>query len=231
MPIKKSKYRQQEKGKLGRYHATHRGTSVVQTDPAAPSSASAAADGVGDDHGGSVTSDVDESGSAEAIAAAALVSVSPTVKQLTHAEEDARRGAISFLHHHMGSPGKTSNTSTVQAITTRLDLPKGAGPQAVRRMLVQKRKREEKQKEASSISSSSSSGNCTVLQPRSVGKTKVSLAAAKIFSHAVRIGMGHKIRRLFRGSFLIMFGTLSPSHPSQTLALLLSPWSSSSTYY
>ena len=83
---------------------------------------------MGDDHGGSGASGVDESGSAEAIAAAALVSMNPPVKQLTLAEEAAQCGAISFLYHQMGSPGKTSNTSTVQAITTRLDLPKGAGP-------------------------------------------------------------------------------------------------------
>ena len=126
---------------------------------------------MGDDRGGSGASGVDESGSAEAIAAAALVSMNPPVKQLTRAEEAARRGAISFLHHQMGSPGKTSDTATVQAITTRLDLPKGAGPQAVRRTLVRKRKREEQQKAARS-SSSSSSDDCTVLRPQRSGKPK-----------------------------------------------------------
>ena len=143
IPFKKGKYRQKGKGKLGRYHATCQSTSVVQTAPAAASSASAATDREGDNRGGSGASGVDESGSAEAIAAAALVLMNPPVKQLTHAEEAARRGAISFLQHQMGSPGKTSDTATVQAITTRLDLPKGAGPQAVRRTLVQKRKRME----------------------------------------------------------------------------------------
>ena len=80
---------------------------MVRTAPAAASSARAAADGVVDDRGGSGASGVDESGSADAIAASALVSMNPPVKQLTHAEESARRGAISFLHHQMGSPGKT----------------------------------------------------------------------------------------------------------------------------
>ena len=136
MPFKKGKYRQQGKGKLGRYPATCQGTSVVQTAPAAASSSSAAADRVGDDRGGSGASGIDESDSAEAIAAAALVSMNPPVKQLTRSEEADRRGAISFLNHQMGSPVKTSNTATVQAITTRLNLPKGAGPQAVRRTLV-----------------------------------------------------------------------------------------------
>ena len=109
---------------------------MVQTAPAAASSARAAADGVGNDHGGSGASGIDKSGSAETIAAAALVSMNPPVKQLTHAEEAAQRGAISFLHRQMSSPGKTSDTATVQAITTRLDLPKGIGPQAVRRTLL-----------------------------------------------------------------------------------------------
>ena len=136
MPFKKGKYIQQGKGKLGRYHTTCRGTNVVRTAPAADSSASAAADRVGDNRGGSGTSGVDESGSAEAIAAAALVSINPPMKQLTRAEEADRRGAISFLHHQMGSPGKTSDTATVQAITTRLDLPKSAGRQAVRRLIL-----------------------------------------------------------------------------------------------
>ena len=116
---------------------------MVQTAPAATSSASAAADGFGDDRGGSDASGVDKSGSAEAIAAAALVSMKPPVKQLMCAEETARLSAISFLHHQMVSPGKTSNTATVQAITTCLDLPKGDGPLAVRRTLGRKRKREE----------------------------------------------------------------------------------------
>ena len=89
----------------------------------------------------------------------------------------------------MGSPGKTSNTATVQAITTHLDLPKGAGPQAVRRTLVRKRKREEQQKAARS---SSSSGDCTVRRPRRAGKPKVGLAVAKMFAHAVRMGMGQR---------------------------------------
>ena len=53
MPFKKGKYRQQGKGKLGRYHATRRCTSVVRTATTAASSASAAVDGVGDDRGGS----------------------------------------------------------------------------------------------------------------------------------------------------------------------------------
>ena len=88
---------------------------MVRTSPAAASSASADADGVGDDRGDSGASGVDKSGSAEAIAAASLVSMNPPVKQLTHAEEAAQRSAISFLHHQMGSPGKTSNTATVQA--------------------------------------------------------------------------------------------------------------------
>ena len=79
MPFKKGKYRQQRKGKLGRYHTTHQGTSVVQTAPAATSSASAAADGFGDDRGGSDASGVDKSGSAEAIVAAVLVSMNPPV--------------------------------------------------------------------------------------------------------------------------------------------------------
>ena len=77
MPFKKGKYRQQGKGKLRRYHATHRGTSVVRTAPTAANSAIAAADGVGDDRGDSGASCVDKSGSAEAIAAAALVSMNP----------------------------------------------------------------------------------------------------------------------------------------------------------
>ena len=68
MPFKKGKYRQKLKGKLGRYHATRRGTSVVQTAPAAASSSSAAADRVGDNRGGSGASGIDESNSAEAIA-------------------------------------------------------------------------------------------------------------------------------------------------------------------
>ena len=59
---------------------------MVQTAPAAASSASAAANRVGDDRGGSGASGVDKSGSAEAIAAAALVSMNPPVKQLTSAE-------------------------------------------------------------------------------------------------------------------------------------------------
>ena len=63
---------------------------MVRTDPAAASSASAAADGVGDKHGGSGASGVDESCSAEAIASATLVSMDPPVKQLTRAEEAAR---------------------------------------------------------------------------------------------------------------------------------------------
>ena len=142
---------------------------MVRTTPAAASSTSAAADGVGDDRGCSGASGVDESSSAEAIAAVALVSMNPPVKQLTRAEEAAQRGRISLLHHQMGSPGKTSDTVTVQAITTRLDLPKGAGPQAVQRTLVQKRKRKEQQKAARS---SSSSGDCTVRRPRRAGKPK-----------------------------------------------------------
>ena len=77
MPFKKGKYRQQGKGKLGQYHATHQGTSVVRTAPAAASSASAAADRVGDDRGGSGASSVNESGSAEAIAADALELMNP----------------------------------------------------------------------------------------------------------------------------------------------------------
>ena len=116
---------------------------MVRTAPTAASSASLAADGVGDDRGDSGTSGVDKSGSAEAITAAVLVSMNPSMKHLTSAEEAARRGAISFLHHQMVSPGKTSNTATVQAITTCLDLPKGDGPLAVRRTLGRKRKREE----------------------------------------------------------------------------------------
>ena len=92
----------------------------------------------------------------------------------------------------MGSPGKTSNTATVQAITTRIDLIKGAGPQAVRRTLVQKRKPEEQQKAESSSSSISSSGNCTVRRPQTAGKPKVGLSAAKMFAHAVRMGMGQR---------------------------------------
>ena len=80
---------------------------MVRTAPAAASSAIASADEVGDDPGGSGASGVNESGSVEAIVAAALVSMNPPVKQLTRAEEVARRGAISFLHHQMGSPGKT----------------------------------------------------------------------------------------------------------------------------
>ena len=45
--------------------------------------------GVGDDRGGRGASGVDESGSAEAIAAAALVSMKPPVKQLTRADKYA----------------------------------------------------------------------------------------------------------------------------------------------
>ena len=108
---------------------------MVRTATTAASSTSAALDGVGDDRGGIGASGVNKRGSAEAIVAAALVSMNPPVKQLTRAEEVARRGAISFLHHQMGSPGKTSDTATVQAITTRLNLPKGAGPQAVRKYI------------------------------------------------------------------------------------------------
>ena len=102
MPFKKGKYRKQGKGKLGRYHATRRGNNVVQTSPAAANSASAAADGVGDNRGDSGVSCVDESGSAEAIAAAVLVLMDPPMKQLTRAEEAAQRGAISspeFVPH------------------------------------------------------------------------------------------------------------------------------------
>ena len=77
MPFKKGKYRKQGKGKLGRYHATRLGNNVVQTSPAAANSASAAADGVGDNRGDSGVSCVDKSGSAEAIAAATLVSMNP----------------------------------------------------------------------------------------------------------------------------------------------------------
>ena len=77
MPFKKGKHRRQGKGKLGRYHATRRGTSVVRTALAAAISASAAADGVGDDRGDSGAICVDESGRAEAIAAAALVLMNP----------------------------------------------------------------------------------------------------------------------------------------------------------
>ena len=117
MPFKKGKYRQQRKGKLGRYHATRQGTSVVRTAPAAASSNSAAVDRVVDDRGGSGASGVDENGSAEGIAAAVLVSTNLPVKQLTRSEEAARRGAISFLHHQMGSPGKTSYTATVKALS------------------------------------------------------------------------------------------------------------------
>ena len=50
---------------------------MVRTAPAASNSASAAAEGVGDDRGGSGVSYVDETGSVEAIAAAALVSMNP----------------------------------------------------------------------------------------------------------------------------------------------------------
>ena len=164
---------------------------MVRTAPAAASSSSAAADGVGDNRGGSGASGVDKSGSAEAIAAAVLVLMDPPMKQLTRAEEAAQRGAISFLHHQMGSPGKTSNTAPVQEITTCLDLPKGAGTQAIRRTLVRKRKRKEHKKEDSS-SSSSSSGDCIVPQPRRPGKPKVGLASAKMFAHAVRMGMGQR---------------------------------------
>ena len=192
MPFKKCKYRQQGKGKLGRYHATRQGTSVVRTAPAAASSASAAADRVGDERCGSGASDVDKSGSAGAIAAAVLVSMNPPVKQLARAEEAAQHGEISFLHHQMGSPGKTSDTETVQMITTHLDLPKGAGLQAVLRTLVRKKKHEEQQKTAS-ISISRSSGDCTVQRPRRSGKPKVGLAAAKMFAHAVQMGMGPNI--------------------------------------
>ena len=135
---------------------------MVRTAPTAASSASLAADGVGDDRGDSGTSGVDKSGSAEAITAAVLVSMNPSVKHLTSAEEAARRGAISFLLHQMGSPGKTRNTETVQGITTRLDLPKGTGPQAGWCTLVRKRKRKEQHKAYSSSRSSSSSGDCTV---------------------------------------------------------------------
>ena len=67
---------------------------MVRTDPNAASSASAAADGVGDKHGGSGASGVDESCSAEAIASATLVSMDPPVKQLTRAEEVSRRGSV-----------------------------------------------------------------------------------------------------------------------------------------
>ena len=119
MPFKKNKYRQQGKGKLGRYHATRRGTSVVRTAPAAASSASAAADRVGDNRGGSGTIGVNESGSVEAIAAAALVSMNPPVNHLTRSEEATRRGEIRFLHHQMGSPGKSSDTATVEALRQR----------------------------------------------------------------------------------------------------------------
>ena len=62
---------------------------MIRTAPAAASSASAAVDGVGDDRGGSGVSSVNESGRAEAIATTTLVSMNPSVKQLTHAEEDA----------------------------------------------------------------------------------------------------------------------------------------------
>ena len=98
MPFKKGKYRKQGKGKLGRYHASLRGTSVFRTAPAADSTASAATDGVGDDRGGSGASGADESGRTEAIAAAVLVLMNPPVKQLTRAEEAARSGAVIFLH-------------------------------------------------------------------------------------------------------------------------------------
>ena len=132
MPFNKGKYRQQGKGKLRRYHTTRRVTIVVQTAHAAASSTSAVADEVADKRGGSGATSVGESGSAEAITAAALVLMNPPVKQMTRAEEAAKHGVISFLHHQMGSPGKTSDTATVQALTIRLDLPKGAGPQAVK---------------------------------------------------------------------------------------------------
>ena len=72
---------------------------MVRMAPAASSTASAATDGVGDDREGSVTSSVNKIRSVEAIAAAAMVLMNPPVKQLTHAEEASRRGAISFLHH------------------------------------------------------------------------------------------------------------------------------------
>ena len=62
-------------------------------------STSAAADGVGDNRGGSGASGVDKRDSAEAIAAAALVLMNPPVKQLTRAEEAARSGAVIFLRH------------------------------------------------------------------------------------------------------------------------------------
>ena len=102
MPFKKGKYRQQGKGKLRRYHATHRGTSVVRTAPAVASSASAAADGVDDDRGGSGTSGIDESCSVEAIAAAALVSMNPPVKQLMrakHYQKGASENSLEFVPH------------------------------------------------------------------------------------------------------------------------------------
>ena len=79
---------------------------MVRTAPAAASSTRAAVNGVGDDRGGSGANGVNESGSAEAIVATALVSMNPPVKNLTHAEEASRCGAIRFLHHQMGSPGK-----------------------------------------------------------------------------------------------------------------------------
>ena len=68
---------------------------MFRTAPATASSASATADGVGDDCGGSGASGVDKISSAEDIAAAVLVSMNPPVKNLTRAEEAARRGAIS----------------------------------------------------------------------------------------------------------------------------------------
>ena len=58
MSFNKGKYRQQGNVKLGRYHTTRWGTSVVRTAPAAASTARAAADGVGDERGGSGTSSV-----------------------------------------------------------------------------------------------------------------------------------------------------------------------------
>ena len=76
---------------------------MVRTAPSAVRSTSATTDGVGDNCGGSGASGVDESGSAEAIAAAALVSMNPPVKQMTRAEEAARRGSISEEQRSVGA--------------------------------------------------------------------------------------------------------------------------------
>ena len=78
---------------------------MVRTAPADASSASAAADGVGDDRGGSGVSGVEKSGSAEAIAAVALVSVVANIKlrgrrkRAKHYQKGAPEKSLVFVPH------------------------------------------------------------------------------------------------------------------------------------